>query len=70
MKKALDYLAGQGVNRDREIQDSEERACEIEQQLFLTARAQAQANRKLEPRVTQVMERIKSQNNGESKNHV
>ena len=70
MRKVLDYLTGQGVKRDREILASEVRACEAEQQLFLTTRAQAQVNKKLEPRVTQVIRNIESQNNGKGNNHV
>lgn len=69
MKKLVDRYTGQGVKRDEEIRDSEERACEAEQQLFLTAKAQAERNRKLGPRVTQVMRRIEIQKNGEEKNH-
>ena len=70
MKRVLDCLTGQGVKRDKEIRDSEECACEAEQRLFLATQALAKANKKLEPRVTQVMERIEIQNNGESKSHV
>ena len=70
MKKTLDYLTGQGVKRDREIRDSEERACEVEQKLFLTAQAIAKANKDLDTRVTRVMRKIEGQNNGERKNHV
>ncbi len=70
MKKMLDRLTGQGVKRDREIRDSEARACEAEQQLFLTAQAQAETNKEMDTRVTQVMQRIEIQNNGKGGNHV
>lgn len=69
MKKGLDRLTGQGVERDKEMQEDEARACEKEQTLFLLTQEQKEAIKNLMPRVTQVVERIEDQN-GKGDSHV
>ena len=69
MKKVLDRLTGQGVKRDKEMLEDEERACEKEQTLFLLTQEQREMLKNLTPRVTQVVKRIETQN-GKGSNHV
>ncbi|KKM82265.1 hypothetical protein LCGC14_1321330 [marine sediment metagenome] len=69
MKKVLDRLTGQGVKRDKEMLEDEERACEKEQTLFLLTQEQREAFKELLPRVTQVVKRIENQN-GKGESHV
>ncbi len=69
MKKVLDHLTGQGVKRDKEMLEDEERACEKEQTLFLLTQEQREAFKELLPRVTQVVKRIENQN-GKGESHV
>jgi len=68
MKRVLDRLLGQGVKRDKEMRKDEERACEKEQTLFLLTQEQKEALKNLTPRVTQVVQRIETQN-GKGNNH-
>ena len=68
MKRALDRLLGQGVKRDKEMRQDEARACEKEQTLFMLTQEQREVLKNMTPRVTQVVQRIETQN-GRGNNH-